>query len=378
MLRPSLAARIVFRSDPFPARFRQCSARLRAARAAAFLAVLSLAGSLWAGSARAGCDPLSEPPGSTLNAPGAATAEGASTLPSWGAGEIADFSNEHVVVRGDSLTSIGARYGQSVRRLAETNGLDPRARLEVGQRLIVCSRHLAPRVAGLDDGIVINLPQRMAFRYVAGRLDGAWPVAVGRPDWPTPVGDFTVRTREQDKTWYVPVSIQEEMRREGKPVLTQVPPGPENPLGRHWIGLSLPAIGIHGTNAPASVYGFRSHGCIRMHPDDVAALFERVTLGERGRIVYEPLLLARDARGRIWFEANPDAYRRGGGTIETVRATAREQGIAEAAVDWAQVATMLRERDGLAREVGPIPGGLTEAGAGAAAAGEPQSNGGNR
>ena len=348
----------------------------RAPRFAIPLAALLLAAGLWSGQARAGCEPPSAPPDLSGGAPPESGAMAMRSAPALG--EIADLSAEHEVARGDSLTSIGARYAQSVRRIAETNGLDPRARLAPGQRLIVCSRHLAPRVEGLDDGIVINLPQRMSFRYVAGRLDGAWPVAVGRPDWPTPAGDFTVRSREQDKTWYVPVSIQEEMRREGKPVLTQVPPGPDNPLGRHWIGLSLPAIGIHGTNAPASVYGFRSHGCIRMHPDDVATLFERVAVGERGRIVYQPLLLMRDAQGRVWFEANPDAYRRGGGTIDTVRGMAREQGIAEESVDWAQVAKMLRERDGLAREVGLVPGGFASGGRDAAAAGEGPTNGGCR
>lgn len=305
--------------------------------------------------ARAGCDPAAAVTVPDLAA--AATREGAAgdaaALPmSRRATELVEYLAEHPVAAGDSLTSLGARYGIAPRLVAEANGLDARARLKVGQSLFVRSRHLAPFAPDIADGVVINLPQRMAFLFRGGRLERAYPVAVGRRDWPTPTGEFTVRTREQDKTWYVPVSIQEEMRREGKPVLTQVPPGPDNPLGRHWIGLSLPAIGIHGTNAPASVYGFRSHGCLRMHPDDVADLFDRVAVGERGRIVYEPLLLGQDGDGKIWFEANPDAYRRGAATVDTVKEMAREKGIGEDSVDWARVAAMLRERDGQAREVG--------------------------
>lgn len=261
-----------------------------------------------------------------------------------------DRSALHVVARGDSLASIGARYGVSARLIVAENGLDARKPLRPGATLSVTARHVVPPPLG--DGIVINLPQRMLFFFRGGRLASAYPIAVGRSDWPTPTGEFKVINRQTDKTWVVPVSIQEEMRREGKPVLTQVPPGPENPLGRHWIGLSLPAIGIHGTIAPASVYGFRSHGCIRVHPDDVAELFDRVAVGERGRIVYLPLLLAQGGDGRIWFEANPDAYRRGAGTLETVRAMARDRGIAEESIDWQLVASMLRARDGLAREVG--------------------------
>jgi len=263
---------------------------------------------------------------------------------------IVDRSTGHVVARGDSLASIGARYGVSVQLVVRQNALDPRKPLRPGQVLQVTARHVVP--PPLDDGIVINLPQRMLFLFRGGRLASAYPVAVGRASWPTPTGEFTVRTRETDKTWIVPVSIQEEMRREGKPVLTRVPPGPENPLGRHWIGLSLPAIGIHGTIAPASVYGFRSHGCIRVHPDDVAQLFDRVAIGEPGRIVYQPLLMARGSDGRIWFEANPDVYRKGAGTLADARAMAVERGIAQESLDWRLIETMLRARDGLAQEVG--------------------------
>lgn len=263
---------------------------------------------------------------------------------------VVDRSTGHVVVRGDSLASIGARYGVSVRLITQENALDPRTPLRPGQVVQVSARHVVPPPR--DEGILINVPQRMLFLFRGGRLASAFPVAVGRASWQTPSGDFTVVTRETDKTWIVPVSIQEEMRREGKPVLSRVPPGPDNPLGRHWIGLSLPAIGIHGTIALASVYGFRSHGCVRVHPDDIARLFDRVAVGETGSIVYQPVLIALGGDGRIWFEANPDAYRKGAGTLGEVRAMALERGIAHESIDWRLVETMLRARDGLAREVG--------------------------
>ncbi|MFA7664748.1 MAG: L,D-transpeptidase family protein [Burkholderiaceae bacterium] len=266
--------------------------------------------------------------------------------------EFVEVAIEHPVVAGDSLSSLGARYGIAYRLIAEANGLAADAHLKTGERLFVRSRHLVPLGHDVSDGIVVNVPQRMAFLFEGGRLAGAWPVTVGRRNWQTPIGPFVVLNRQQDKTWYVPRSIQQEMRREGRPVLTQVPPGPANPLGRHWIGLSLPGIGIHGTNAPASIYGFRSHGCIRMHPDDVAELFARVVTGARGEILYRPLLLARDAAGEIWFEANPDAYRRGGDRLAAVERMADVQGIASAAIDWAQVARMIEQRDGQAQPVG--------------------------
>lgn len=260
----------------------------------------------------------------------------------------------HQVARGDSLSSLGARYGISTRVLADTIGLEPRRPLRVGQQLAFVSRRLVLS-APFDDGILVNLPQRMLHLYREGRLVHSYPAAVGRSGWQTPTGDFVVVSRQIDKTWIVPPSIQREMESEGKPVLTRVPPGPDNPLGRHWIGLDMPGIGVHGTNAPASVYGFRSHGCIRLHPDDIAQLFDMVSVGEPGRIVYEPLLLARDLQGAVWFEANPDAYRRLRTSQDSVREMARAQGIDDTQLDWPLVEAMLRDRDGLARRIGPIP-----------------------
>ena len=106
--------------------------------------------------------------------------------------------------------------------------------------------------AGLS--IVITLPQRLLFHYVDGGLRAHYPIAVGLSDWQTPLGPFTIIEKEEDPTWDVPESIQEEMRLEGKRVLTKVPPGPDNPLGRHWLRLSFSGVGLHGTNVPSSVY----------------------------------------------------------------------------------------------------------------------------
>ena len=150
------------------------------------------------------------------------------------------------------------------------------------------------------------------------------------------------------------------MRREGKPVGMRVAPGPDNPLGRHWIGLSIDSLGIHGTNAPASVFGLRSHGCLRVHPDDVARLFERVAVGTPGVIVYRPALLAADAQGRVWAEVHPDAYRRAPPPMEVLGVAAARAGLSER-IDWGKVADVVRGREGLAREVGidraePPPG----------------------
>jgi L,D-transpeptidase ErfK/SrfK len=226
----------------------------------------------------------------------------------------------YVVQPGDSLTSIGARFGVDVRVLADANGLKTTDRLQPGVTLTIDSLHVAPAAGNVD--IVVNVPQRMLFLFEAEKASRAYPITAGRSGWRTPLGDFGILSLEVDPTWDVPASIQEEMRRNGKPVLTHVPPSPENPLGKYWIGLTLPGVGIHGTNLPTSIYSLASHGCIRLHPDDIADLFGRVDIETRGRVIYEPVLLG-ERDGMLFLEVHPDAYKKVPDTLAVVRELAR-------------------------------------------------------
>jgi L,D-transpeptidase ErfK/SrfK len=141
------------------------------------------------------------------------------------------------------------------------------------------------------------------------------------------------------------------MRHEGKVVKTKVPPGPDNPLGRYWLGLSIPGIGIHGTIAPTSVYQFRSHGCIRLHPNDIAALFPLISDEQDGEIVYAPVLLARLDDGRIFLEVHRDIYRKGGDPLKKVQNLAADARI-DGQIDWQRVQQVVQRKEGVAREVG--------------------------
>ena len=259
----------------------------------------------------------------------------------------------YLVRKGDSLASISARFGVSEKVLAQDNRLAPPYRLKAGGRLKVYNLHLVP--ARLEDGILINIPQRMLFVFRDAKVAASYPVALGRRDWQTPTGSFFVAQREKNKTWIVPPSIQEEMLREGKPVLTRVPPGPGNPLGAHWIGLSAPGYGIHGTNAPASIYRMRTHGCIRLHPNDAEALYEQVSLNMSVEIIYAPVLLGAPADGPIFIEVNPDVYNRGVEPLEVLHEIARASGL-EQQIDWTKAAILVRAKDGVAREVGTVYG----------------------
>lgn len=260
---------------------------------------------------------------------------------------VAGETRTHVAARGESWRSLGARAGVTPGTLARRNGRSLDSPLREGETITIDNRHIVPNPR--DVQLLINLPQRMLFYFRDGALRGQYPVAVGRRTWQTPLGDFIVLAMEEDPTWDVPPSIQEEMRREGRRVLTKVAPGPDNPLGRHWLGLSLRNIGLHGTNAPLSIYSATTHGCMRMHPDDVAALYGQMAVGDRGRTIYEPLLAAV-VDDRVFLEVHPDIYRLVPDAFELALERLERAG-AGRRFDAARVRRAVAERDGLAIDV---------------------------
>jgi L,D-transpeptidase ErfK/SrfK len=130
------------------------------------------------------------------------------------------------------------------------------------------------------------------------------PVGIGTEGWATPFGEAKVMQKAKDPTWYVPASVRKEHAERGDPLPSIVPPGPDNPLGAYAMTLSLPGYLIHGTNKPAGVGMRSSHGCIRLYPEDIEALFGRVARGTAVRLVNQPVLAAWD-NGQLYLEVHP-------------------------------------------------------------------------
>lgn len=254
---------------------------------------------------------------------------------------------EYTVQPGDYLIKIGARFGVSAEVLARDNGLIYNAKLMSGKKIVVDNRHIAPEF--IENGLLINLPQRMLYYFRNWKLMAAYPVGLGKPSWPTPIGNFIVIDKAVSKVWRVPKSIQEEMWREGQMVKTEVPPGPDNPLGKHWLGLSLTSVGIHGSIAPSSIYHFQSHGCIRLHPEDIEALYPHVVRGETGNIIYMPLLLT-DSDGRIFLEAHQDIYDESDVSLGALEQLAQDAMLSNK-IDWLRAIDVLERKEGVARDV---------------------------
>jgi L,D-transpeptidase ErfK/SrfK len=167
----------------------------------------------------------------------------------------------------------------------------------------------APRV-----GIVVNVPAMRLFYFTTEKPATAGapevvkvsthPVGIGTEGWGTPFGEAKVMQKAKDPTWYVPASVRREHAERGDPLPSVVPPGPDNPLGAYAMTLSLPGYLIHGTNKPAGVGMRSSHGCIRLYPEDIEALFGRVARGTAVRLVNQPVLAAWQD-GQLYLEVHP-------------------------------------------------------------------------
>ena len=119
----------------------------------------------------------------------------------------------------------------------------------------------------------VNPKDGATLRGAKPKLIRTFKIATGRSEYPTPLGKFEVINKQANPWWYPPPGS--DWAKDAKPV----PPGPGNPLGTRWMGLSSPYVGIHGTPDAASIGYSASHGCIRMLIPQVEWLFTQIELG---------------------------------------------------------------------------------------------------
>jgi lipoprotein-anchoring transpeptidase ErfK/SrfK len=129
---------------------------------------------------------------------------------------------------------------------------------------------------GYSAGTVVVKTNERRLYYVTG--DGQairYPVGVGRAgkQW---AGTSSIAGKYLKPAWSPPEEI-----RHDKPSLPAVIPGgsPHNPMGAAAMTLAGGEYAIHGTNAPGSIGGFVSYGCIRMYNQDILDLYSRVSIG---------------------------------------------------------------------------------------------------
>jgi lipoprotein-anchoring transpeptidase ErfK/SrfK len=142
-------------------------------------------------------------------------------------------------------------------------------------------REVAPKVTPANYGAVVIIfrgSNRLAL-YDGRTHVRTFGVATGSSEYPTPLGTYSVATKQMNPWWIPPPDS--EWAKDAEPV----PPGPGNPLGTRWMGLTAPLVGIHGTPDAASIGYSASHGCIRMRVPEAEWLFEQVSVGTAVLIV---------------------------------------------------------------------------------------------
>ncbi|HYS43905.1 MAG TPA: L,D-transpeptidase family protein, partial [Geobacteraceae bacterium] len=189
-----------------------------------------------------------------------------------------------------------------------------------------------------------------------GKLVRSLPVTLGKSEadnsvWQTPTGRFRIVEKEKNPAWHVPKSIREQQAKEGSEVKEIVPPGDDNPLGKYALRTSIPGILIHSTNIPASIYGYGSHGCIRVFPEQMEALFKEVKVNTVGEIIYQPVKVAVTDDSRVFLEVHRDVYKKARDLEQDTRQLLTEKGVADR-VDWDKVREILKKRSGLPEDIG--------------------------
>jgi lipoprotein-anchoring transpeptidase ErfK/SrfK len=163
--------------------------------------------------------------------------------------------------------------------------------------------------------IVVSLEDRKLALIEDGQVKKIYNVAVGKPSTPSPQGAFTIERRVANPVYH----------HNGR----TVEPGPANPVGTRWMGLSVKGYGIHGTNEPTSIGKAASHGCIRMGKADLEDLYAQVAVGDAVEIVG----IRNDQTARLFEPAAAQP------AVQTAQAIKGEPALAASAV--AQVPTLM-------------------------------------
>lgn len=180
----------------------------------------------------------------------------------------------HLELKGVRPRAIPSRVGRHLRQPATGLAIRKALALNLRAPIRLSFVTLKPQVASakFDEAIVILREAKRLLLYDDVKLIRWFQIATGQSAYPTPLGTYEIVTKQRDPWWYPPPSP---WAADSDPV----PPGPGNPLGTRWMGLSAPYVGIHGTPDAASIGYSASHGCIRMRISDAEWLFQHVDVG---------------------------------------------------------------------------------------------------
>jgi L,D-transpeptidase ErfK/SrfK len=279
----------------------------------------------------------------------------------------------------DTLLDIARRYSLGYEEIIRANpGVDMWLPGE-GTDILLPGRRILP--AGPREGIVVNLPEHRIYYFPKPKKGEkavviTYPVSIGKMDWRTPLGETRVISKQKHPAWYPPESVRKEHLANGDPLPAVVPPGPDNPLGDFAMRLAVGggSYMLHGTNNPMAVGMAITHGCIRMYPEDVAALFPLVPVGTKVWLINDPVKVAY-VDGELLLEAHPPVDAEGQTTEPNLELLSqlldKALGQDTAAINWDLARVTLQAANGIPALVGlqaqpdtaPAPSGAEPAAA---------------
>ena len=266
--------------------------------------------------------------------------------------DIAGFS--------DTLLDVGRRNGFGYQDLKLLNtDIDTWLPGE-GKEILLPSKFVLPNAP--KKGIVLNIPEMRLYYFPETRPGEeqqviTYPLGVGREGWATPYTRTHIIEKKKDPTWTPPASIRKEHEEKGDILPAVVPAGPDNPLGAYAMRLGLGAYLIHGTNKPWGVGMRVSHGCIRLYPEHIEDLFNRVKLGTPVNIINQPYKIGV-LDGVIYLEVHPYLDEDGehfsqNSLTEVVKFIIETTEKNQYEIDWELVKDVVAEQKGI-----PVPIGL--------------------
>lgn len=302
----------------------------------------------------------------------ASGAAGAATWPLPPAGE--NLIGELQVIAAnedDTLVDIARQYRYGYDNLRAANPSVDAWLPRNGSLVTLPGRHILPDAP--RTGIVVNSPEMRLYYFLPAKGGEparvkTFPVAIGRGEWNTPVVNTRVTGKVVDPAWYPPESIRREHAADGRPLPRVVPAGPDNPLGKYAMRLSIPSYLIHGTNKQYGIGMQVTHGCIRLYPEDIEALFRQVPVNTPVRIVNQRFK-AGWHQGTLYLEVHapleetPEAERHNRQPLlDAIAAATRDH--PDYPVDWPAVQAAAAEARGIPVPIGPIliPAALADGG----------------
>jgi L,D-transpeptidase ErfK/SrfK len=272
----------------------------------------------------------------------------------------------------DTFADIARRFNVGYAELVRANpGIDPWLPGD-GTQIVLPTEFVLPDAP--REGLVLNLAAMRLYYYPKRAKDApkdgpaevfTHPIGIGKVGWATPEGSTKVVTHVKDPVWTPPVSVRKEHAKDGDILPDKVPPGPDNPLGRHMMRLGWPSYLIHGTNKPPAVGMRASAGCIRLYPEDIARIYDLVPDGTKVTVVNQPYQLGWHGDRLLLqaYEPLEDDKRDWSDVAKALRQKTRKPTTAlwkkvaqhSAAIDWDQVRQAAAEPSGIAIPVGPGP-----------------------